>query len=97
MISTPYIVLADGTILEGSECGYADRTLWCMLKNMTFAEAFTAFFDKNKTNRIEYFILGKKYTYIGFTELTMIKQSEFTVDVRLTGENTEIIEENVPD
>ena len=95
MISTPSIVLADGTILEGSECGYANHTLWCMLKSMSFAEAFTVFSDTAKTNRIQYILLNKKYTYIGFTELTMIQQSEFTVDVRLVGENTEIIEEDI--
>lgn len=93
MTSTPNIVLADGTILEGSECGYADHNLWCMLKGMTFAEAFTAFSDTSKTSKIQYTLLNKKYTYIGFTELTLIQQSEFTVDVRLTGESTEIIEE----
>ena len=95
MISTPHIVLADGMVLEDSECGYAEHTLWCMLKNMTFAEAFAVFSDTAKTSRIEYTLLNKKYTYIGFTELTLIQQSEFTVDVRLIGESIEIIEENI--
>lgn len=95
MNSTRSIILADGTVLEDSECGYAERTLWCMLKGMTFAEVFAVFSDTAKTSRIEYILLNKKYTFIGFTELTLIQQSEFTVDVRLTGESTEIIEENI--
>lgn len=90
MNSTPNIVLADGTVLEDSECGYADYTLWCYVKGKTISEVFELFIDPKKTSHISYVHNGNHDDYEGFTKLNLIKQSEFTVDVRMVKENTNI-------
>lgn len=80
---TPHLLLADGTILENSTCGYAEHNLWCYVKGLTFAEAFTVFSNPEKTKIIKFIYGDNEDTYDGFTEINLIKSSEFTVDVRL--------------
>lgn len=87
------LVLNDGTVFEDGECGYAEHTLWCYVKNCTMAEAFAVFSDPNKTQEIKFIYGTKEVTYVGFTEMNLIKVSEFTIDIRLVGENTSIITE----
>ena len=78
------IILGDGTVLENSHCGYADRDLWCFVKGKEMAECFQIFSDTEKTSVIQCHILSKKYQYTGFTELLLVKKSDSTVDIRLT-------------
>lgn len=77
------IILADGTELPDSECGYADHTLWCYIKNKSMGEVFGMFSDPEKTSYIHSIFGSQEREYVGFTELNLIQQSEFTVDVRL--------------
>ena len=95
MTENPTLILKDGTRLEKSECGYADHTLWCYIRELTLAEVFAAFSDPEKTEEIRFLYGDTEEIYIGFTELNLIRKSEFSVDVRLTGENTEIIHKRI--
>ena len=89
--NTPKIVLNDGTILEGSQCGYSDQKLWCFLKDINFAQAFAMFYtNPAKTMKIEFLYGVNRDVYTGFTDLNIIKKSDATVDVRLTGINTNV-------
>ena len=95
------LILADGTILNNCECGYADGNLWCFLKGISFSDAFTYFSDIDKFNMIV-FEMGfsndfyDRITYSGFTELNTIQQGDETVDVRLKGKEIKIEKEHIP-
>lgn len=81
----PVVVLADGTRLEESQCGYADHHLWCYVKGLSFPEVFAVFSNPEKTSEIRFRYGTQEEIYTGFTQLDIIKRSEFTIDVRLTG------------
>lgn len=93
------LVMADGRILDQSECGYADQKLWCYLKDLTFAEAFQIFSDPEKTSviKFEYGLENRftRITYAGFSDIVSINKREFTIDVCLTGTDTDIQQEEV--
>lgn len=80
-----YLKLADGTILESSDCGYSDRKLHCWVKNKTLAEVFALFTDPEKTKEIRYCSRGTTLVYRGFTEIDLIGVMEDCIDVRLVG------------
>ncbi len=88
------VTLNNGTIFEDSDCGYADRKLWCFIKGISFGEAYAAFSDPESTKEIRFLYGNVEEIYKGFTDLDIIRKSEFTIDIRLIGENTsrEIIE-----
>lgn len=94
------LVLADGTILENSSGGYADRNLWCWINGKTMNECYALFTDPEKTKTITVNYATSQIIYKGFTELLLIKKGtdgfdHETVDVRLTwpeGGEHEIIE-----
>ena len=94
------LVLKDGTVFEEGECGYADRYLWCWIKNATFAEVFAGFSDPAKTIEIQAYERTKIVIYYGFDQLdvirrTEVKPGEWTIDVRLTGENIRMEEKPI--
>lgn len=89
----PVVVLADGTRLEESQCGYANHHLWCYVKGLSFQEVFAVFSDPEKTIDIRFRYGTQEEVYIGFTEVDIIKRSEFTIDVRLIG-GTKLTEED---
>ena len=93
------LVLADGTVLDQSECGYAERKLWCYLKNLTFADAFQIFSNPDKIGVIKFeYGLTDQYTritYTGFTDIQTITSRELSIDVCVTGDNTSITTEEV--
>ena len=83
------LVLADGTVLENSSCGFAERDLWCWIHDVTMAECFAIFNDPEKTKEIAAVYNTQTVIYKGFTELLAVKRSSDvlgveTVDVRLT-------------
>lgn len=84
------LVMADGTVLDESECGYADRNLWCFLKNLTFNQAFQIFSDPAKTQsiRFEYGLDSDPAveTYDGFIYIMSINRREQTIDICLVRE-----------
>ncbi len=88
------LILNDGTELEESQCGYAEHRLWCYIKGLTLAEAFAVFSDPEKTQTIRFQYGSVTDTYIGFTEIDLIRKSELTVDVRLTGGTMQIEEDS---
>ena len=83
MVEKPRVTLNDGTIFEDSQCGYAEHTLWLWLKGITFAQAFAAFSDPEKTKTILFQYGNQEETYTGFTEINLIQKSESTIDVRM--------------
>ena len=78
------ITLGDGTVLEGSHCSYAERDLWCFIKDKDMGECYQIFSDSEKTAVIQCHYASLDYRYTGFTELLMIRKAESTVNVRLT-------------
>lgn len=89
--------LKDGTIYTDGDCGYADGRLWCWLKQTNFAQAFADFSNPAKTGEIHLFHGTHETIYSGFTELDVIKRSEYepghySIDIRLAGESTGIEE-----
>lgn len=87
------IILADGTVLDESECGYADKRLWCYLKKLTLNQAFQIFSDPEKTNKIifEYGYVDSpvQEEYLDFVDLISINKRELTIDVCLEKEVAE--------
>ena len=88
-MSDQRLILKDNTVLEGSECGYANNHLWCWVKGISMAEAFAIFSDPNKTSEIRFQYGSTEDTYTGFTKLTLVQESEFTTDVRLVRDHME--------
>lgn len=84
------LILADGTVLDDCECGYADKQLWCYLRKLTFNQVFQLFSDPELTKEIifEYGIEGNPVveTYSGFTNIKNISRRELTIDVCLEKE-----------
>lgn len=81
------IVLADGTILSNSHCGYSDRNLWCMIRDndKSLQDLFLKFTDPAKTQEIiDRYSRPHSVRYRGFTEFLLIKKNEDSVDIRLT-------------
>lgn len=93
------LIMADGTILDKSQCGYAEKRLWCYLTDVTLAEAYAMFSDPAKTNEIVFeFGTEKRFiriTYTGFTDITTISKKELSIDICMVGENTSYREEEV--
>ena len=80
--------LADGTILEDSSCGFADKTIWCWIKGRTMADCFALFSDPEKTKTISMMYHASGYRYKGFTDMQVIRKGmdalgRETVDIKL--------------
>lgn len=91
------IILNDSVVLENCDGGYYDKSLWCYLRGYTFSEAFQLFSSPEHFEKVvcEYGMKHyyKRVTYTGFTSITAIEQREFTVDVRLEGDDIHIDEQ----
>ena len=83
MTDKPSLILNNGVVYEDSQCGYADHNLWCWIKGSSLNEVFAAFSDPENTKVIRFLYGDTEETYTGFTEIVLIRKSEFTVDVRL--------------
>ena len=77
------VVMADGTELLNAEIGYANRHIWCYLKDITLPMAYDLFSDPQKTGALVFDYGDMQDVYEGFTELHAIQKSEDGVDVRL--------------
>lgn len=93
------LILADGTILEGCECGYSNKMLWCFLNGISFAEAFQYFSNSDKFNKIIFEMhfadILDRITYSNIEQITAIEQGEFRTNVRLEGSNISIRKERI--
>ena len=83
------LVMADGTVLESSSCGYADKNLWCWVSGKTMSECFAIFSDPEKTSEITVLYTTSGIRYRGFTDMTVIRKGtdglgNDTMDVQLT-------------
>lgn len=97
MTTRPYLKLKDGTELPGGECGYAEHILWCFVKGLTMPEVFAVFSDPAKTGEITFYYGTTEDKYVGFTELNVVRKSEYTIDVQLTGGVRQERDEDVHD
>lgn len=71
-MSERYIKLADGTIYENGECGYADGILWCYLPVGTdMKTAFADFSEPTKTEHIVFHYGVMESEYDGFTDIRL--------------------------
>ena len=61
------IRLADDTVIEGGECGYAEGSLWCYFSGYSLQDAANLFFDKSKTQTIRAEYGEMADVYEGFT------------------------------
>lgn len=82
------LLLADGTALENSSCGFSDKKLWCWISGRTMADCFPLFSDPTKTNTISCLYFTMCMRYRGFTEIEIIRKGmdsmgNETVDIRL--------------
>lgn len=62
------LILNDGTILEGSEAGYADGFLWLYLVGLSIQQAAAIAFNPDKTRKIIFQYDTMQDTYDGFTD-----------------------------
>ena len=101
IIDKKRLILLDGTVLEGCECGYSNRNLWCFLKGVSFGEAFQYFSGPEKFRTVifemEFTEVKHRIIYSGFDAITNVQQSEFTVDVCIYGSNIQIKRERIVD
>lgn len=93
----PRLIMNDGTILPEGSAGYSDHRAWFWVKGLTMAEAFAMFNDPSKTRVIKHQYGTREVVYTGFTTMNLIKQSEFTVDIRMEGENTSVDTHDIPE
>ena len=71
------LILADNTVLEDAEAGFATRWLWCYMYGYTMAEAAAMFCNNpEKTARIEYQYGNMSDEYIGYTRCTFLQLDE---------------------
>lgn len=64
------LILNDGTILEGSEAGYADGFLWLYITGMSLQDAAIMAFNPEKTRKITFQYENMQEIYEGFTVCT---------------------------
>lgn len=69
------LILADRTVIENGEAGYADGFLWLWFSGMTMQEASVIFFDPEKTAVIIFEYGEMKDRYEGFTNCRSISVS----------------------
>lgn len=98
---TQKLILKNGTQLEGSSCGFdGEYSLWCFLKDVSFAEAFQYFSDPGSFETVVYEMEGytvcQRTTFSGLIELAAILQEREQVNVRLKGVNVQIKKEEIP-
>lgn len=93
------LVLADGTVLEGSSCGFSDKTLWCWVSGRSMADCFSIFTDSEKTKEITVLYYTSGVHYKGFTDMQIIRKDmddkgNETINIRLVpiGDNYSIEE-----
>lgn len=74
------LTLADGTQIEPAHVIADGGTLWFYLENgISFADAYTAMADPNKTSRITADRFGESKTYDGFTDLFCLRKDDDTI------------------
>lgn len=71
--------LADGTVLENSSCGFANRTIWCWISGKPMADCFSLFSDPEKTETISMKYQTTGYRYRGFTDMNVIRKNTDSV------------------
>lgn len=86
------LILNNGRKYDDASCGFADKKLWCWIKNDTVSGVFAVFSNPDYISEIHYIHGESETIYYGFSELDVIQKREyepnkFIIDVRLTGDN----------
>lgn len=83
-MSDSYLMLADGTTYDHSECGYAEGVLWCYLPPDTdMSKAFSDFIDTAKTEKITWHVGTTDFEYEGFNEFMGISKTPYDKRVQI--------------
>lgn len=95
------LILADGTVLENSRCGFADGTLWCWISGLTMADCFSIFSNPDNVRTITRLYQTVGYRYTGFINIDTIKRGtdglgNDTIDVKLTPNGNDFSIEEFP-
>lgn len=70
------IRMADGTVYENADCGYADGFLWCYLPGADLAGVAGVFLNAAATRHIVFQYGGMSAEYDGFTSVRILRQDE---------------------
>ena len=93
------VIFSNDAIINNTECGLTENTLWCYFKGLPLVDAFNIFDDINKYSMItfEYGLpsLFKRITYTGIEDLMTIYKTESGIDVGVIGSNIKSEEETI--
>lgn len=85
------IVLADGTVIENSECDGSTKRVWCFLRGMDIFEAFRLFSSPEKFRTVVFESgIAERYTritYSGIVTLNEVSVTSGMINLRLIGDN----------
>lgn len=91
------LILADGTVLEGSSCGFSNKTLWCWVSGLSMADCFSIFSNPEKTSEITVLYYTSGIRYRGFIDMQIIRKGmdetgTETIDIKMVpvGDNYSI-------
>lgn len=78
------LIMNDGTVWEGSECGLAQGFLWLFLHEIGTAEAEPVIRKPEATGKIVFEYGEMKDEYIGFTTVNVIREEDYGCSVCLS-------------
>ena len=70
------VILHDGTVYDGSTCGYAEGFLWCYIVGFSLAEVSSEFFNTAATDEIVFEYGEMSVTYEDFTVVQFMQATE---------------------
>ena len=80
------LIMNDGTIWEGSECGYAQGFLWLFLHGIGIREAEPVIRDPEATKRIIFEYGEMRDEYTGYITVKVIREEDYGCSVCLSRE-----------
>ena len=78
------VCLHDGTVYDGSTCGYAEGFLWCYIVGFSLAEVSSEFFNTAATDEIVFEYGEMSVTYEDFTVVQFMQATEAGCNICLT-------------
>lgn len=80
------LILNDGTVWEGSECGWAQGFLWLFLHGIGIEEAEPVIRNPEATEKIVFEYGEMRDEYDGYTRVKVIQEEDYGCSVCLTRE-----------
>lgn len=78
------VKLHDGTVYEGSTCGYSEGFLWCYIVGLSMADVASEFFNTAATDLIVFEYGEMSTTYEDFTNVRFMQATETGCSICLT-------------